>query len=71
MDVRIIAPFFVTCVDELEEQVAAAGDDREITDLVNDQETGPAEVDALAGFDSFDAERDSRWLLPVPGGPRK
>ncbi len=33
----------VACVDELEEQVASASDDREITDLVNDQETGPAE----------------------------
>ncbi|TCU06270.1 hypothetical protein EV132_1323 [Rhizobium sullae] len=35
--------FLVACVDELEEQVASASDDREITDLVNDQETGPAE----------------------------
>lgn len=81
--------FLVACIDELEEQVAAAGDDREITDLVNDQETGPAEeadallksslplgsgqggneigqraeVDTLAGFDGFDAERDCQMAF--------
>lgn len=90
-------PFLVAGVDELEEQIAAAGDDREITDLVDDPQTWPAEeadaflqpslalgpgqrcneigqgaeVDALARFDSFDAERDSQMALPVPGGPRK
>jgi hypothetical protein len=36
--------FLLACDDELEEQVAAAGDDREITNLVNDQETGPVET---------------------------
>ena len=30
-----------------------------------------AEVDAAAGLDGLDAERQARWLLPVPGGPRK
>ena len=82
-------PFLVAGVDELEEQVAAAGDDREITDLVDDQQTWPAEeadaflqpslalgpgqrcnevgkrteVDALACFDSLDAERHSEMAF--------
>ena len=33
---------FVTGVDELEEQIAAAGNDRQITDLVDDQESEAA-----------------------------
>ena len=36
-------PSFVARVDELEEQIAAAGDDRQISDLVNDQQARPAE----------------------------
>lgn len=90
-------PFLVAGVDELEEQIAAAGDDREITDLVDDQQTWPveeadaflqpslalgpgercneigqgAEVEALARFDSFDAERDSQMAFASSGGPRK
>src|SRR5271156_3008682 len=40
---------FVAGVDELEEQVAAAGCDRQITDLVNDeQRTAAQEADFLA-----------------------
>jgi hypothetical protein len=39
----------VAGIDELEEQVAAARNDRQISDLVHDQERGPAkESDALA-----------------------
>jgi len=38
----------VAGVDELEEQIAAAGDDREIADLVDDEQARPAEeADAL------------------------
>ena len=33
---------FVARIDQLEEQVAAAGYDREVTDLIDDQERGPA-----------------------------
>ena len=35
--------FFVAGVDELEEQIAAAGDDRQVADLVDDQEGEAAE----------------------------
>ena len=39
----------VARVDQLEEQVAAAGDDRQVADLVDDQQRGAAEeADALA-----------------------
>ncbi|GJE68457.1 hypothetical protein LNAOJCKE_5701 [Methylorubrum aminovorans] len=42
-------PALVARVDELEEQVAATGDDGEVADLVHDQQRGPAEIaDALA-----------------------
>jgi len=68
-------------IDELEEQVAAARNDRQISDLVHDQERGPAkESDALAqlpfrfGLGEFTASTPravARWLLPVRGGPRK
>ncbi|MBB4233070.1 hypothetical protein GGD56_006973 [Rhizobium mongolense] len=33
---------FVAGVDELEEQIATAGDDRQIADFVNDQKAWPA-----------------------------
>ena len=33
---------FVTCVDELEEQIAAAGNDREVTDFVDYEQRRPA-----------------------------
>jgi len=75
---------FVARVDQLEEQVAGTGADREIADLVDDQQRGAAEkadalaqaalafgacqrgddvgereeVDAAAGADRLDAERD-------------
>ena len=40
---------FVSGVDELEEQVAAAGNDREVADLVDDEQGEAAEVsDSLA-----------------------
>ena len=40
---------FVAGVDQLKEQVPAAGDDGEVADLVDDQQLGPAEEpDALA-----------------------
>ena len=40
---------FVTSIDELEEQIAAAGDDRQVSDLIDDQERSPAqEANALA-----------------------
>ena len=39
----------VAGVDELEEEVATAGDDRQVADLVDDQQRGSAEdADALA-----------------------
>ena len=39
----------VAGIDQLEEQVAAAGNDREVSDLIDDQERGPAqEANALA-----------------------
>ena len=39
----------VAGVDELEEQIAAAGDDRQVADLVDDQQRGAAEeADRLA-----------------------
>ena len=79
------------------EQVAAARNDRQISDLVHDQERGPAkESDALAqlpfpfglgestddvgeacevtlrpAFTASTPRAVARWLLPVPGGPRK
>ena len=34
----------VSGVDELEEQIAAAGNDRQVADLVDDQEGGAAEI---------------------------
>ena len=37
-------PFLVTSIDELEEEIAAALDDRQIADLVDDQESGSAQV---------------------------
>ena len=41
--------FFVAGVDELEEQIAAAGRDRQVADLVDDEQRGAAEeADALA-----------------------
>ena len=43
-----MAPLLVAGVDELEEQVAAAGDDRQVADLVDDEQRRPAEeADAL------------------------
>ena len=38
-----MAPRLVAGVDELEEQIAAAGHDRQVADLVDDQQGGPAE----------------------------
>lgn len=34
---------FIACVDELEEEIAAAGDDGKITDFVDDQQAWSAE----------------------------
>ncbi len=34
---------FVSGIDELEEQIAAAGDDRQVPDLIDDQQRGPAQ----------------------------
>jgi hypothetical protein len=42
-EVRIIAPFSYRAVDQLEEQIAAAGHDREVTNLVDDKEGGAGE----------------------------
>ena len=40
---------FVAGVDELEEQIASAGHDRQVADLVDDEQSGPAvEADPLA-----------------------
>lgn len=87
----------VAGVDELEEQIAAAGDDREIADLIDDQQTWPAEeadallqpalafgpgqrcneigqraeVDALASFDGFDAERHGEMAFAGSRRPEK
>ncbi len=36
--------FLVTSIDQLEEEIAAALDDRQITDLVDDQESGSTQV---------------------------
>jgi hypothetical protein len=36
-------PALVARIDQLEEQVAAVGDDRQVADLVDDQEGGAAE----------------------------
>jgi hypothetical protein len=48
LEVRINAPYLVAGVDELEEQVGAAGGDRQVTDLVDDQRCWPGvEADAL------------------------
>ena len=43
-EVRIIAPLFVPGVDELEEEIAAAGRDWEVADLVDDEQREPAVV---------------------------
>src|ERR1700694_2522083 len=41
--------FLVASIDELEEQVAASGDNGQISDLIHDQERSPAkEANALA-----------------------
>ena len=43
--------FFVAGVDELEEQVAAAGGDRQVADFVDDeQRTAAQEADFLARY---------------------
>ena len=42
-------PFFIARIDQLEEQIATTGYDREVTDLVDDQQRWPAvEADPLA-----------------------
>lgn len=44
---------FVAGVDQLEEEVAAAGDDRQVTDFVDDEQGGagkPADALAQASF---------------------
>src|SRR5215207_2932315 len=49
LEVRIMALFSVAGVDELEEQIASAGHDRHVADLVDDEERGATEIaDALA-----------------------
>jgi hypothetical protein len=48
---------FVAGRDELEEQVRGFGFERDVADLVDDQQRDPTELD--------------RCVLPVPGGPRK
>src|SRR5262249_21009466 len=84
-------------VDELEEEIAAALNDREVADLVDDQEGGAAEpadtlpqhtlalrpgegaddvgergeVDAAAGFDGLDAERQGEMRLAGAGRTEK
>ena len=76
--------FFVSCIDELEEQIAAAGNDWQVADFVYDKQREAAkepdlltqcalalgfgeradeiterrEVDATAGLDGLDAERE-------------
>ena len=40
LEVRIIAALFVSGIDELEEQIATTWDDRQVADLVDDQERG-------------------------------
>ena len=48
-EVRIIAPLLVPGVDELEEEIAAAGRDGEVADLVDDEQREAAVVaDPLA-----------------------
>ena len=44
---------FVPGVDELEEEVAAAGDDRQVADLVDDQESEATEEADLLAQGSF------------------
>ena len=42
-------PFFVAGVDELEEEVGAAGGDRQVADLVDDEQAGAAVEAELLG----------------------
>ncbi len=84
--------FLVSCIDELEEQIAAAGNDRQVTDFVDDKQREAAkepdliaqgalalgfgeradeitewrEVDATAGLDGLDAERERQMALASP-----
>src|SRR5215213_269711 len=44
LEVRIMAPFFVAGIDELEEQIAASWDHGLVADFIDDKERGPAKV---------------------------
>src|SRR5512132_2723749 len=76
-------PLFVAGIDQLEEQVAAAGDDRQVADLVDDEQRGAAEpADAFAqaslafgpgqrGDDVGEAREVGGNLYSVPDATRK
>jgi hypothetical protein len=52
-EVKIMAPFIVTGVDELEEEIAAAWNDWEVADLVDDEQGEAAEKPDFLAQDSL------------------
>ena len=57
--------FFVAGVDELEEQIATAGSDRQVADLIDDQKREAAEEPALASTPTRSARVVKYTLRPA------